>query len=66
MVSYFEQVQNRALYAWSAQEVDTRLREKISAASEEVFRISNIHSTSYRMGAYIIGLTRIIEAMKLT
>ncbi len=66
MVSYFEQVQNRALYAWSAQEVDTRLREKISAASEEVFRISNIHSTSYRMGAYVIGLTRIIEAMKLT
>lgn len=64
MVSYFEQVQNNMNYYWSAPEVDTKLKEKITFAAKEVYKVTKEHQTFLRSGAYIIAMKRIFDAMK--
>lgn len=64
MVSYFEQVQNNMNFYWSAAEVDSKLKEKITSAATWVFTMAQNHSTMLRTGAYMIAMKRILDAMK--
>lgn len=64
-VSYFEWVQNRAQYYWSEQEVNEKLKTKITSAYKDVLALSAKESISQRQAAYRLALARIHEAMKL-
>lgn len=64
MVSYFEQVQNNTNYYWSLEEVDSKLYDKITKATTDVFNTAVEFSTFLRSAAYIIALRRIFAAMK--
>ncbi|WP_425354810.1 Glu/Leu/Phe/Val family dehydrogenase, partial [Limnoraphis robusta] len=62
-VSYFEWVQNRAGLYWTLQEVNHRLKQKMIAETEEIWRISQELAISMRTAAYVHGLNRLGEAM---
>ncbi|MCA9388558.1 Glu/Leu/Phe/Val dehydrogenase [Candidatus Berkelbacteria bacterium] len=64
-VSYFEWTQNITGFYWTLQEVQTKLKLKMEQAFDDVAGAAKIHNSSLRQGAYIIGLSRVIEAMKL-
>ena len=64
MVSYFEQVQNNTNFYWDAEEVDAKLKKKITQATEDVFEKAKEYKTSLRNGAYIIALKRVFDAME--
>jgi glutamate dehydrogenase/leucine dehydrogenase len=63
MVSYFEGVQNDMNLYWQADEVQQRLKKKMEQSVHNVFEISKKHNTSYRMGAFIVAMQRIFDAM---
>lgn len=65
IVSYFEWVQNLQGYAWTEQEVDERLRQKMLDALREIQSIKNDQKLSYRTASYVIAIGRILEAEKL-
>jgi glutamate dehydrogenase (NAD(P)+) len=62
-VSYFEQVQNNTNYYWSREEVHEKLALKMHTALAWVLMQAKEKETSLRMGAYIVALSRILEAM---
>lgn len=64
MVSYFEQVQNNMNFYWSAEEIDQRLREKITTAANAVYSTSIEYKSHLRSAAYIVAMKRIFSAMK--
>jgi len=64
IVSYFEQVQNNMNYYWSLEEVDVKLKQKITFATTSVYKIAKEYNTFLRNWAYIIALKRIFDAMK--
>lgn len=63
-VSYFEQVQNDSNYYWSAEEVESKLQEKMIKASSEVYYLAKKHNTNFRNAAYMIAIKRLNEALK--
>ncbi len=62
-VSYFEWVQNRNGFYWTADEVNLRLKQKMIAETEEIWRLSQDLSISMRTAAYVHGLNRLGEAI---
>jgi glutamate dehydrogenase (NAD(P)+) len=64
-VSYFEQVQNAYDYYWMADEVYERLDKKMTAAFHAVHNAAKKYGVNNRMGAYIVSVARVAEAMKL-
>jgi glutamate dehydrogenase (NAD(P)+) len=64
-VSYFEQVQNAYDYYWTAEEVYERLDKKMTAAFHAVHKTAQQYKIHNRMGAYIVAVARVAEAMKL-
>lgn len=64
-VSYFEQVQNNANYYWSREEVHEKLERKMQTALSEVLLQAKEKHTSLRMGAYLVALERVLEAMRM-
>jgi glutamate dehydrogenase (NAD(P)+) len=64
-VSYFEQVQNAYDYYWTAEEVYERLDKKMTAAFHAVHATAKKYGVNNRMGAYIVAVARVAEAMKL-
>lgn len=64
-VSYFEQVQNAYDYYWTAEEVYERLDRKMTAAFHAVHDTAKKYGVNNRMGAYIVSVARVAEAMKL-
>jgi len=64
-VSYFEQVQNAYDYYWTAEEVYERLDKKMTAAFHAVHETAKKYGVNNRMGAYIVSVARVAEAMKL-
>jgi glutamate dehydrogenase (NADP+) len=65
-VSYFEWAQNRAGMQWSADEVSGRLEERMTAAADEMWRISDENDITLRTAAYALGLGRISAAVDAT
>jgi glutamate dehydrogenase (NAD(P)+) len=64
-VSYFEQVQNAYDYYWDVEEVYERLDKKMTAAFHAVNDAANKYAVNNRMGAYIVSVARVAEAMRL-
>jgi len=64
MVSYFEQVQNNTNYYWSENEIDEKLKKKITLAASEVYNKSLELDSSIRNWAYVISIKRVLDAMK--
>ena len=63
--SYFEMVQNRYMFYWTAEEVYLRLDKKMTPAYHEVRYTSNKYHVNMRMGAYAVAVSRVVDAMKL-
>jgi glutamate dehydrogenase (NAD(P)+) len=64
-VSYFEQVQNAYDYYWEVEDVYQRLDKKMTAAFHAVHKTAQQYKVHNRMGAYIVSVARVAEAMKL-
>ncbi|MEL3907304.1 MAG: Glu/Leu/Phe/Val dehydrogenase [Treponema sp.] len=65
IVSYFEWVQNLQSFAWSKDEVNKRLEEKMLAAFEAVWALKDGYRTSMRTAAYICALKRLTEVLHI-
>ena len=64
-VSYFEQVQNAYDFYWEVDQVRERLGKKMTAAFNAVHETAQRYKVKNRMGAYIVSVARVAEAMKL-
>ncbi|MBC7242378.1 MAG: Glu/Leu/Phe/Val dehydrogenase [Anaerolineae bacterium] len=64
-VSYFEQVQNAYNFYWSLEEVHQRLYQKMTAAFHAVHDMAQKHKVNNRMGAYLVAVARVAEAVRL-
>ncbi len=62
-VSYFEWVQNRGGYYWSAETVDQRLKERMVTEANNIWQVAQIQNISLRTAAYVHGLHRIGDAI---
>jgi len=63
-VSYFEWVQNRIGFYWREREVNERLVEYMTHAFAAVFATTDKYKTNPRIGAYILALGRVSQAMR--
>ncbi len=63
--SYFEQVQNDMNFYWSKDEILKRLDEKITSAFHDVLETSLERKAYMRDAAYIVAITRVVNAMEL-
>ena len=62
-VSYFEWVQNKAGLYWTEEEVNERLRERMSREYWNVFELTQRHDIDMRTAAYVHALSRIGKAL---
>jgi glutamate dehydrogenase len=65
IVSYFEWCQNNQGYYWPEDEVDRRLKEKITMSFLKVFETSKRFDVDMKLAAYIEGISRLTEASRL-
>ncbi|MDS3861642.1 Glu/Leu/Phe/Val dehydrogenase [Thermosynechococcaceae cyanobacterium BACA0444] len=63
-VSYFEWVQNRSGWYWSAAEVDQKLQERMLRETNEIWHIAQAKTIPFRTAAYVHALGRISDAIK--
>jgi glutamate dehydrogenase/leucine dehydrogenase len=64
-VSYFEWVQNIGGFYWPIEDVHERLKAKMVKAFHETHAMAKQHSVDNRIGAYMVSVQRVAEAMKL-
>lgn len=64
-VSYFEWVQNRQQYYWTEELVDSRLKEIMVHAAEQVVEQALRDTVSLREAAYAIAIQRVADAVVL-
>jgi len=64
-VSYFEWIQNTYGRYWDEEEVHRRLDRKITKAFHDVLKSSQAHKEDMRTGAYLLAISRVIDAMEL-
>ncbi len=64
-VSYFEWVQNLENLYWDKNEVNSRLKQKIDNACENVFSLAEKQKVTYREAAYQVALARVEESLVL-
>lgn len=65
VVSYFEWVQNIQSLYWTEDMANERLKGIMERAFEDVWNITKENNVSFRTGAYLIAVKRVIEAKKL-
>lgn len=63
-VSYFEWVQNRSGFYWSLEEVNQRLKEKMTAETERIWITAKELNCSMRTAAYVHALKRLATAIE--
>ncbi len=64
-VSYFEWVQNMQQFYWEEEEVLERLKNIMRRAFQQTYETAELHKVDLRMGAYILAVSRVAEAIKL-
>lgn len=64
-VSYFEWTQGRSGEQWTAEQVDEELKRIIIDAYKAVRRTARRRSVTYREAAFVVGIERMLEAMKV-
>jgi glutamate dehydrogenase (NADP+) len=62
-VSYFEWVQNRSGLYWSESEVERQLKQRMVAATDQLWQIAQQQGASMRSAGYALALQRIGEAI---
>ncbi len=62
--SYFEGVQNEANFYWTAEEVNTRLVEKMTSAFHSVLDMAKERNAYMRNAAQMIAVDRVVKAME--
>ncbi len=60
-VSYFEWSQNLSGTQWQADEVDAKLRQRMTDIAGAVADFSDKHSVSFRVAAYAIAIARLVR-----
>ncbi|MGC8980006.1 MAG: Glu/Leu/Phe/Val family dehydrogenase [Thermoplasmata archaeon] len=64
-VSYFEWVQNINGYYWTEEEVYQRLDQWMTRSAKDVFDTAEKYKVEPRMGAYIVAVKRVADAIKV-
>lgn len=64
-VSYFEWVQNSYNYYWPLDEIHQKLETKMTKAFHDVLECSQKNKVDMRTAAYILAVSRVVEAMEL-
>jgi glutamate dehydrogenase (NAD(P)+) len=64
-VSYFEMVQNAYGYYWDEERVQRRLDKKMTIAFHSVHDTARKYRVHNRLGAYIVAVGRVAEAVRL-
>ncbi len=68
IVSYFEWVQNNYSYYWPEEQIEARLRQKMSEAFEQLYCFRNecgIEKITMREAAFMYALQRLADVMKV-
>lgn len=63
-VSYYEMVQNNTRDYWTRETVEKKLDAKLVEAVSEMMAASQKHGVHLRLGAGVVAVKRIVEAMK--
>ena len=63
--SYFEQVQNNQNYYWTKEEVLGKLDDKMTDAFHKVWELAKRKKIRLRDAAYMIAISRVVDACKL-
>lgn len=63
-VSYFEWVQNRLGYKWTADRVSRRTDRILKDAFANVFRVSKEYNVSMRIAAYMVAIDKVAKTYK--
>jgi glutamate dehydrogenase (NAD(P)+) len=61
-VSYFEWVQDRDAFFWTADEINSRLHRVMVSAFQSVLQTRELHGVDMRLAAYMLALQRVAEA----
>ena len=64
-VSYFEWVQDLQANFWEEDEINVRLKQKMTRAFRETHEQATKHNVDMRRGAYMVAVNRVAEATKL-
>jgi glutamate dehydrogenase (NAD(P)+) len=64
-VSYFEMVQNAYQYYWELEEVNRRLDQKMTSAFHAAHDMAVKYKVHQRLGAYLVSVHRVAEAIRL-
>ncbi|PWT90158.1 MAG: amino acid dehydrogenase [Acidobacteria bacterium] len=64
-VSYFEWVQDRMGYFWREDVVNERLEDVLVASFHEVADYASRYKVNFRTAAYMLGLQRVVDTIKL-
>ena len=64
-VSYFEWVQDRQGYFWTLDRVNRRLDRMMRAAFDSVYDKAQEHDTTLRIGAYVLAVKKVADALRL-
>jgi glutamate dehydrogenase (NAD(P)+) len=64
-VSYFEWVQDLQENFWEEEEINERLKRKMTRAFRETHEEARRHNIDMRSGAYVVAVSRVAEATKL-
>ena len=64
-VSYFEWVQDRQGFFWTEERVNRRLDRMMRDAFDKAYKTANEHDVSLRIGAYVMGIRKVAEALRM-
>jgi len=65
VVSYFEWVQDLQAFFWTEAEVNAKMEQILISAFEQTVATAAQHETDLRLGAHIIGVSRVAQATRL-
>ena len=52
-------------YYWTAEEINTRLEQKMVEAFDRIYQMSQEYGVGMRMAAYMYSIARLAEAIKV-
>jgi len=64
-VSYFEMVQNNAMFYWEESEVHSRLDKRMTVAYHRVVDAAGRYGVNMRQAAYAVAVSSVAEAMQM-
>ena len=65
IVSYFEWVQDLQAFFWTEAEVNAKMEQILTSAFQQTVATAAQHDTNLRLGALIIGVSRVAQATRL-